>query len=392
MRKLTVLVIHNQYQQPGGEDVVVRAEMEMLSRAGHRVLPFIRHNAAIAEYNPLQKASLLASTIWNQSVFRQIRELIANERPDVAHCHNLVPLVSPAAYSACKSAGVPVVQTLHNYRLLCPAGTLYGGGQICEECRRSLAYGVVRGCYRNSRVQTATLATMLGVHRLFGTWSHSIGAYVALSQFSRDYFVAAGLPAEKIHLKPNFLTAEPSPRKGLGDYALFVGRLAPEKGVLEMLAAWKRLSHIPLVVVGDGPLRDQVSQLVRESGGTHVKLLGQLSADDTRAQMKNARFLVFPSRWNEPFGMALLEAAACGAPSIAARIGGVPELVVEGQTGLLFDPQNLEELAVKAEWAWTHPAEMAAMGSAARRLFQEKYSAERNYELLMNIYQSALSN
>ena len=127
---------------------------------------------------------------------------------------------------------------------------------------------------------------------------------------------------------------------GLGEYALFVGRLAPEKGVLEMLQAWQRLSHIPLVVVGDGPLRDQVSQTVRQSGSAHVRLLGQLSADDTRAQMKNARFLVFPSRWYEPFGMTLLEAAACGVPAVAARIGGVPELVVEGQTGLLFDPQN----------------------------------------------------
>ena len=207
MRKLCVLVIHNQYQQPGGEDVVVRDEMEMLRRAGHRVVSFIRNNAAIAEYNPLQKASLLVSTTWNQSSYRQIRELIAKVRPDIAHCHNLVPLVSPAAYGACQSAGVPVVQTLHNYRLVCPAATLYGSGQICEKCARSLTSGVVRGCYRGSRVQTATLAMMLGAHRLSGTWNCSVDAYVALSQFSRDYFVAAGLPPEKVYVKPNFLAA-----------------------------------------------------------------------------------------------------------------------------------------------------------------------------------------
>jgi len=392
MRQLSVLVIHNQYQQPSGEDVVVRAETEMLRRAGHRVVSFIRNNAAIAEYNPLQKASLLVSATWNQSACVQIRELITKERPDIAHCHNLVPLVSPAVYDACKSAGVPVVQTLHNYRLLCPAGTLYRRGSICEKCRRSLTCGVVGGCYRNSRLQTATLAMMLGVHRRLGTWSGSVDAYVALSQFSRDYFVAAGLPPEKVYVKPNFLTADPAPRSGLGDYALFVGRLSPEKGVLEMLHAWKHLSHIPLVVVGDGPLRDSVSRLVRESGRTHVEMLGQLGADDTRAQMKNARFLVFPSRWYEPFGMTLLEAAACGVPSVAARIGGVPELVAEGQTGLLFDPQNFKELAVKADWAWTHSAEMADMGSAARHLYRQKYTEDRNYELLMNIYQAALSN
>src|SRR5271166_2169450 len=152
MRKLSVLVIHNQYQQPGGEDVVVRAEVQMLRRAGHRVEEFTRKNATIAEYSPLQRASLLMSTTWNQQAYREIGELIAKERPDVAHCHNLVPLVSPAAYYACGSAGVPVVQTLHNYRLLCPPGTLYSKGQICHDCTSSLTHAVARGCYRDSRL------------------------------------------------------------------------------------------------------------------------------------------------------------------------------------------------------------------------------------------------
>ena len=393
MRKLSVLVIHNQYQRPGGEDVVVSAEMEMLRRAGHRVVPFIRSNAVIADYSPLQKAALAMSTTWNRKSYVQIRELIAKERPDVAHCHNLVPLVSPAAYDACKSAGIPVVQTLHNYRLRCPAGTLYNRGQICDDCKTGLSTGVARGCYRESRLQTATLATMLGVHRLLGTWTRSVDAYVALSRFSRDYFVAAGIPAGKIHVKPNFLPADTvPPRTGSGEYALFVGRLNPEKGVLEMLAAWQRLSHIPLVIAGDGPLCDQVTQMVGQFGAAHIKLMGQLISDDVKAQMKNARFLVFPSRWHEPFGMTLLEASACGIPAVAARIGGVPELVLEDETGLLFDPQNLEELAAKADWAWNNPAEMAAMGSAARQLYLQRFTAEKNYELLMNIYQAALSN
>ncbi len=392
MRKLKVLVIHNQYQQPGGEDVVVRAEVGLLRRAGHHVVEFMRNNASIAEFNPLQKAWLLASTTWNRRAYSQIQQVIAQERPDIAHCHNLLPLVSPAAYYACKSAGVPVVQTLHNYRLRCPTGTLYAGGQICDDCAHGLARGVARGCYRESHLQTATVAMMLGTHRLLGTWERSVDAYVALNRFARDYFVSAGLPAAKVHVKPNFLLDDPTPRTCAGDYALFVGRLAPEKGVLEMLEAWLRLPHIPLVVVGDGPLRDEAWRKAGESGSAHIKLLGQLSADDTQERMKRARFLVFPSRWYEPFPMTLLEAAACGVPAVAAGIGGVPELVVDGQSGLLFDPQDFAGLAEKADWAWTHPAEMAAMGSAARSLYQEKYTAEKNYELLMGIYQSALLN
>jgi len=392
MRKLSVLVIHNRYQLRTGEDVVVDAEMEMLRRAGHRVVPFIRSNAAIADYNPLQKASLAMSTSWNRTSNVEIRQLIAKERPDVAHCHNLVPLISPAAYDACKSAGISVVQTLHNYRLLCPAGTMYRKGQICDDCKSGLSASVARGCYRESRLQTATLATMLGVHRLLGTWTRSVDTYVALSRISRDHFVAGGLPAEKIHIKPNFLSGDVGPRTWPGEYALFVGRLSPEKGILEMIAVWRRLPHIPLVVVGDGPVRDQVVQMVRQPGMAHIKLRGQLSADDAMTEMRNARFLVFPSRWYEPFGMTLLEAAACGVPAVAARIGGVPELVVEGHSGLLFDPQNVEELAAKANWAWKHPADMAVMGSAARHCYEQRYTAEKNYEALMKIYHATLSN
>ena len=392
MRRLNVLVIHNQYQQPGGEDVVVRAEMGMLRRAGHHVVEFFRNNATIAEYNPAQKASLLVSATWNRNAQAQIQQVIAQERPDIAHCHNLLPLVSPAAYYACKSAGVPVVQTLHNYRLRCPTGTLYADGQICDDCARSLTRGVARGCYRQSRLQTATVAMMLGAHRLLRTWERSVDAYVVLNRFARGYFVASGLPAAKVHVKPNFLLDDPGARSGPGDHALFVGRLAPEKGVMQMIETWQRLPHIPLVMVGDGPLRDEVWRMVKQSGSAHIKQLGRLSADDTQAHMKRARFLVFPSRWYEPFPMTLLEAAACGLPAVAAGIGGVPELVVDGQSGLLFDPQNFAGLAEKADWAWIHPVEMAAMGSAARSLYQQKYTAEKNYELLMGIYESALSN
>ena len=392
VRKLSVLVIHNQYQQAGGEDVVVGAEMEMLRRAGHRVVPFIRSNTAIAEYNLVHKAALFANATWSWSAHAQVCELIAKERPDLAHCHNLMPLLSPSVYDACKSAGVPVVQTLHNYRLLCPAATMYAGESICDDCSHSLCRGVARACYRKSRVQTAAVAMMIGAHRLRGTWNRSVDAYVAVSQFARGRFVAGGLPAGKVHVKPNFLPNSPVPHESSGDYALFVGRLSPEKGVMEMLRAWQHLAHIPLRVVGGGPLQSEVSRLVRESGSPHIKLLGQLSVEETRTHMQRARFLVFPSRWHEPFGMALLEAAACGIPAIASRIGGIPELVKDDQTGLLFDPSNFAELSEKSNWAWTHPAQMSAMGLAARQRYEQRYTAEQNYERLMSIYEAALTN
>ncbi len=390
MRKLSVLVIHNQYQQPGGEDVAVQAEIDLLRGAGHRVLQFTQNNAVLANYTPLQKAALLFTTTWNRTAYLKIRGLIDNERPDIVHCHNLLPQVSPAAYYAGKSAGVPVVQTLHNYRLFCPAGTLFHDGRICQDRIRNLSYSVKQGCYRNSRSQSATVAMMLAFHRYRETWTRSVDAYIALTQFSRDFFVTLGLPHKKIHVKPNFVQ-NPTPRTARGSYALFVGRLSPEKGVLEMLRTWLHLPHIPLVVVGDGPLYEDASLLVRHSGSTHIRLMGRMSQEDTQAQMRAARFLIFPSRWYEPFGMALIEAAAVGVPAIAARIAGIPELVLENETGLLFDLQK-DDLAAKVNWAWIHPTEMEVMGIAARQHYQQNFTAEKNYESLINVYRSVLSN
>jgi glycosyltransferase involved in cell wall biosynthesis len=392
MRKFSVLVIHNQYQQPGGEDVVVQAEVDLLRRNGHRVLQFTQNNATLANCTPLEKAALFVTTTWNRNAYSTIRSLIEKERPDIVHCHNLLPQISPAAYYACKSAAVPVVQTLHNYRMFCPAGTFFRNGRVCEDCTRSLACAVKQGCYRNSRLQTATVAMMLAFHRHRETWTRSVDAYIALTQFSRNLFVALGLPEKTIHVKPNFLAHDPGQRPSPGSYALFVGRLSPEKGVLEMLRAWLHLSHIPLVVIGDGPLYDDASQMLRRSGSTHIKLLGRMSAEDTQVRMKNARFLVFPSRWYEPFGMALIEAAASGVPAIAARIAGVPELVIDNKTGLLFDLQKVDDLADKANWAWTHPAEMDGVGSAARQLYRQNFTAENNYQSLINIYRTVVSN
>ncbi|MGB7555515.1 MAG: glycosyltransferase family 4 protein [Candidatus Korobacteraceae bacterium] len=391
MRKLSVLVIHNQYQQPGGEDVAVQAEVDLLRLAGHRVVRFTQNNAVLANYTRLQKAALFFTTTWNRTAYSKIRDLIDKERPDIVHCHNLLPQVSPAAYYACKSAGVPVVQTLHNYRLFCPAGTFFHNGRICKDCTRSLSYSLKQGCYRDSRSQSATVAMMLAFHRHRETWTRSVDAYIALTQFSRDFFVALGLPDKKVHVKPNFVVQDPVPHSAPGTYALFVGRLSPEKGVLEMLRTWLHLPHIPLVVVGDGPVHEAASQIVRRSGSTDIKLMGRMSKEDTQAQMRGARFLIFPSRWYEPFGMALIEAAAVGVPAIAARIAGIPELVVEKETGLLFDLQK-DDLAAKANWAWTHPAAMEVMGVAARQLYQRNFTAEKNYESLINVYRSVMSN
>jgi glycosyltransferase involved in cell wall biosynthesis len=392
MQSLSVLVIHNRYQQAGGEDVMVQAETDMLRAAGHRVVQYIRDNAEIANYSALRKASLLLSASWNQKAYAEVRSLIDRHRIDIVHCHNLLALVSPAVFYAARSAGVPVVQTLHNFRLVCPAGTLFWHGAPCQKCADNAGLGIRRGCYRDSRCQTAAVSLMTTAHRLCGTWRKAVDAYLAPSQFCRDYFIKAGLAPGKLHLKPNFLARDPGKRTGQGNYALFAGRLTPEKGVLEMIDAWIDITEVPLLIAGEGPLYGDACALIERSGSRHIKLLGHLDPAEVLAHLKQARFVIFPSRWYEPFGMVLLEAAACGVPVIASRIGAIPELVADHQTGLLFDPENFSELADQVRWAWNHPEAMDRMGSAARRMYEQKFTAEKNYQALIGIYRSLLAD
>ena len=388
MFKPGVLVVHNRYRQAGGEDAVVRAEVELLKRNGHRVTEYVRDNAEIDHLETWRKASLLATTTWNGRAYNELRSIIRAERPDVVHCHNLVPLISPAAYYACKAEGVPVVQSLHNFRLSCPAGTLFHDGAACLDCRGGLGLAVLRGCYRNSRIQTAAVAAMLGVHRFLETLEHAVDAYSAPSLFCADRVAKGGVPREKITVRPNFLPKDPGTRTSNGEYALFVGRLCEEKGIRQLMPAWRRLHAIPLVIVGDGPLGREVE----ESAPANVSFTGALSPERTLARIKSARFLVFPSIGYETFGMVALEAAACGVATLGSRLGAIPELIEEGTTGLLFDPHDTDEFTEKVEWAWTHPVLVNEMGAAARKRYLRHYTADRGYESLMQLYKSVLDS
>lgn len=436
---MKVLKSHNLYQRPGGEDESVLAEDRALRLLRRGVIMYAQHNDEIKQYGVWEKATLGLRTVWAWDSYREIKALIASERPDVAHFHNTFPLISPAAYYACREAGVPVVQTLHNYRLLCPAATFQRDGRVCEDCLgRSPWRGVLHACYRDSRAATAATALMLSVHRWLGTWSKMVDCYIALTEFARAKFIEGGLPAEKIVVKPNFVHPDPlngeqesevrsqepearsqeaevrseesgarSQEPAIGNpqssipnpksqirnpesrprYALFVGRLAPEKGVRTLVAAWGRLGNrIPLRVAGDGPLRAELEADASRHGLSSISFHGHLAPDHLPPVMKCARFLVFPSEWYETFGRVAIEAFACGVPVIASRLGAMEEIVEDGRTGLHFTPGDAGDLAAKVEWAWTHPVEMEAMGRAARAEYEAKYTAERNYQMLMEIY------
>jgi glycosyltransferase involved in cell wall biosynthesis len=386
-----ILLVHNFYRQPGGEDVVMEAEAGMLRRAGHEVLTYLRDNHEINSGGLIQAASLAINTVWARDTYRDLKSILEQERPDVAHFHNTFPQVSPAGYDACRDARVPVIQTLHNYRLLCPAATFYRENAYCDRCLTgSLVNSVIHGCYRGSRPATAVTAAMLGIHRLRKTWSERVDQFIALTEYGRQMFIRGGLPARKVIVKPNFVANDPGAKLGRGAYAAFVGRLSPDKGLRTLIAAWKLLPDIPLVIAGDGPIRAELEAEVSRAGLNQVTFKGHLRKPETLATIHGARFLVFPSEWPEGFPMTIAESFACGVPVLSSDIGGLPEIVNSGRTGLLFrtgDPTHLAQTALRA---WNNIEATAALGRDARAEYLSLYTAERNYRQLMDIYEHTI--
>lgn len=390
---MKIVLVHNQYQQGGGEDVVFDQERRNLERAGHEVVAYHRSNWEIDNPSPLGRLALARDTVWSTRTRRDFVQLLDRESPDIVHVHNTFVVISPSIYSACHERGIPVVQTLHNFRLMCPNATFYRDGNICEACSdRGLWSAVRHGCYRGSRTASATVALMLATHRLLGTWRDSIDSFIALTAFSRAKFIAAGFKSDKIFVKPNFIDPDPGPRTMAGDYAVFTGRLSSEKGVMTLLRAWERLPvRCPLQIVGDGPERPQLKAFARERNIPGIAFRGRLTREETLAVVKGARFAIVPSVYYEGFPMVIAEAMACGVPVVCSRLGAMEEIVADGVTGLHFSAGDADDLMRRAEWAWQHPSEMREMGRAARREYENRYTADRNYSLLMEIYERTLN-
>jgi glycosyltransferase involved in cell wall biosynthesis len=389
---MRVLVVHESYQQRGGEDAVAAAEAEQLELHGHTVLRYSRHNDELKGQSPLRIVRAGIETVWATRSIRDLERLLLTGKPEVVHFHNTLPLISPAAYYVCARRRIPVVQTLHNYRLVCPAATFLRDGHLCEECLGSpVAWkAVAYGCYRGSRAASAAVTAMLATHRALRTWQTKVDAYIALSEFARRKHIAGGLPAQRFVVKPNFVYPDPGCRtpEEIGQYALFVGRLSEEKGLRGLLAAWKRLGRpIPLFLLGEGPMRDEIAPQLGSFELSEATLLGSVPRDDVLRWMRGARFLVCPSHWFEGCPLVIVEAFASGIPVIATGHGPTAEMIDHGRTGLHVVPGDAADLAAKVEWAWTHPQEMQVMGEAARKEFEAKYTAQKNYSQLLALYQ-----
>jgi glycosyltransferase involved in cell wall biosynthesis len=390
MRQMNILLIHNFYQQPGGEDQVFRAEAALLEAHGHKVIRFQEHNEGVKQRSTFELAT---DTIWNRWTFKQLRTLIREGQVDLMHVHNTFPLISPACYYAAGAEAIPVVQTLHNYRVLCPSATLFRNGAVCEDClgKRIPWPSVVHSCYRGSRSATAATAAMLAVHGMLGTWQRRVSAFIALTEFARSKFIEGGLPEEKIFVKPNFLQDDPGCGSGDGGFVLFVGRLTEEKGIETLLRAWSFSSELPpLEIIGDGPLAADVAAAVSEN--PNIRWRGWLERERVFERMKAASAIVLPSTWYEAFPMTVVEAFAMGLPMIASKLGSLASLIDHQRTGLHFTAGDPEDLVRQVRWIREHADRVLEVRLAGRREYLLKYTAERNYVELRAIYDPLLKN
>jgi glycosyltransferase involved in cell wall biosynthesis len=359
-----------------------------------------KDNTELRDNGLLSRARLFVGGVWSQSTFGDTRTVIREFRPDIVHVHNWLSLVSPSVFHAAWAEGVAVVHTLHNYRLVCPAATLYRDGRVCEDCiGGSMWPGILHACfstrrtgYRRSRQATIAVASMVQMHRLLHTWQQ-IDAYIAVSEFVKRKVVAGGLPADRVHVKPNFVEWNQPIRSDAGEYALYVGRLAPEKGVRTLVRAWidpkgPRHTGLPLKIAGTGLLDRELRELIQASDAP-VTMLGQQSRSAVEQLLLRARFVVAPSECYDAMSIAGVEAMAAGVPLLASRIGGYEEMIQHGVSGIHFVPGDLSSLVAGVRMLTEDLEANIRMGQAARQRYLERYTPEHSHQRLLEVYRQA---
>ena len=384
---MKVLLVHDLLRPPSGENTVFHIERKLLEEGEVDVITYVKDNTDISSYSFFEHARVPFGLMWSFESYGKFRRLIQKNKPDIVHFHNIFPLISPSAYYACQAEKVPVVQTLHNHKLFCPCGYLLRNNRICTACiDKSLWHSIKNACYHDSKAHTGWFATMLYMHRQLGTWSEKVDCYITLTNFAKKLYSNAGLPEHKIYVKPNFIPDPGIYENKFGDYGIFVGRLGVEKGLEPLLRAIKKLGDIPFKFVGDGPLKSKLEGIARELNLHSVAFCGFRSQEDTFSLLKKASFLVLPSICYEGFPMVILEAMSLRVPVVTTNLGGLPEIIKEGYSGYIVEPNDADGLAAKMKLLVGNRSLCDMLGSNARKEYEEKYTPKRNFELLMGIY------
>lgn len=384
---MKVLLIHNDYGRFSGEETVVQDVECLLTIKGHKVLRFSRSSVEIGG-SVTGKARALFSGVYNRSSRTSLREIIVAERPDVANVHKVFPLISPSVLPELRSCGIPTVMTVHNYRLVCPTGLHFSRGEVCERCNDGNEYWcLLKGC-ADGPLKSAGYAIRNYVGRKVGFFRNNITLYAPLTEFSKQRLIATGIPEERISVIPNMYHPGSLPADCSGGSVVgYVGRISQEKGIEHLLVAAKACPRLKFQIAGD---YSDYRSLV-ENVPTNVKFLGLLDREGLDAMYANIAVLVYPSIWYEPFGLSIIEAGIRGIPVLCSRIGGIPEIVDDGVTGLLFEPGNAQELAEKVQYLCRRPELRKQMGASGREKVLREHSPDKYYERLMAAFDRAIA-
>ena len=391
---MRVLLVHSRYRSatPSGENRVVDQESEELARAGHEIRRFEKDSDEIEHWSAAQKALLPARVVWSRESHRELTATLRAYRPDIVHVHNTFPLLSAAVLYACRDLPVPVVATIHNYKLACASGDFFRQGAVCHDCDHGLPWPALRhGCYRGSRAATAPVALATGAHR--PAWKSMVAAYIFISAAQRDLLTGLGLPKDRVFVRHNLIPSRSVPEAGREDTVVYAGRLDEAKGLPLLMAGWDRYAGTPgrrglrLVIAGAGPLESKVAAWAAQR--PEVSTVGQVDAQRCAELMAAARAVLLPSAWEETFGLVAIEAMALGVPPVAAGHGSFPELITPGVDGALFRPGDPAALASALADVEEHPERYETYGKQARLTYEQRFDPDCSIEQLLEIYRYA---
>ena len=388
---MKILFIHNRYKQFGGEDVAVELETSILSENGHEVRTVFFDNSPIDGFGSKIKNAF--NSIHNFSSARKVAGIIREFGPQIIHIHNLFFIASPAVLYAAKKNKIPVVMTLHNYRLICANALLLRNNQVCELCihKKLPLAGIRYKCYRNSASESALVTTITGVHKLIGTWKNKVAAFITLNEFSRSKLLYSSLniAPEKMITKPNFVPDPGEGKEQREDFFLFAGRIVKEKGVHILTEAFADMPQQKIIIIGDGPEKRTLEQKFKNHA--NISFTGQLDKLQVKEYMKRCKAFICPSIWYEGAPLTIIEAFATGTPVIASRLGAMAESITDGFNGLHFTAGDANDLRNKIGILLRETVDNKMFYKNARQTYLEKYHPEMHYDAILKIYKNAIA-
>lgn len=386
---MKVLVAHNHYLETGGEDAVVESEIKMLEERGHAVIRYTKSNEYLKRSSVFRKAAFAVSELnFSRRVYDETTEIIRKERPDIAHIHNIFFCITPSIYYALKDEGVPIVQSFHNYRFFCLRGAFFDGNRICEKCKGGkFHFAFIRRCWKDNFFLSMPLVRFLYKAPYI---LDKIDSYIATSEFARGKLAEFGLERKKTHLKTNFMTIEPEAGREDKNFALFIGRFVDYKGVETLMDACRINPGFNLKIIGDGPLRDKMRDFA--ASRKNIELLGKVDREKLLQTLRACSFVIFPSTCYENMPLVIMESFAFSKPVLASNLGSVREFVIDGVSGILFEPGDARDLAEKISAMFADGEKRRQMGKNANDIYRERFNKERNYKELIDIYNGTIKS